>query len=1280
MSELREEILRAGINKKRVIGVVLVAILLMSVFAYSVFFFSFLFGSQRPSPNEKYHDEYEDVLKVMPPLPLDILASLMDYFLQNPEDYLKFMDLLDPQDFADVINEMIDADIDDFDIGDFSQTLLAILGAAGALLLGEQEIFRVYDYGSLVDMQDVLWKYESFDQYNGSGWHSNAVPGVIDFIPLSEYYSQYSSLDILKIKMGINPNAGPTSMVLPSLFPYPYVMEDSFSAPNLVPGSPLLNKDNFNCSLIGLDFSSSDAVNLTFELFGENLPTEQDINGSAISLNLITGSAEYSSLLTQFTQLPPTVNDYININPYFKTHYNALDLLIGINDNAYEIASIIKNYLQANFIFSWDAIMSDPAEDTEDVVEWFSEHGEGLFAEFTSAFVVFARAFGVPSRFVDGYRSVSMGQIDEIYDSQEGKNAVLIKYKHLYNWAEVFIPTDITGNGYWIQFDIEPESASQGQFSLTLNSNFSSGYRGSVANLTAILSSLESSVANRTITFTDLLSGGTTIGQMLTDQNGQASILVDINNSQVVGPHPIAASFSTLASDTTSYLVYGDIDVKLLSVNPALVNRSISNSTTIQGYVMDPIADQRVENATVEFVLLRIGTNNSFANPFDTIYTETDSNGNFNSITNVDPSVIRGNYEVRVDFNGSWNRIPLALGFMSNSSERIGLNVTEDFTYKLLFSINGTPTKHPFDPDPGDDPANNLINVKRGDQLNLSVIVLDDVTGTPGSGENVDFYDYTNGDVLIDSKITDSNGNAWMTYNIGNSNKSGPTLVYTQVNSFRNYSYYIVNESIGISITSYSNPPRIDISGGAPYPQFNIQCELIDVFSNPINYSYLDLKMNDSVGDTTSYLTTPLSVNPISLGSNSFNFDRSVNVGTPNNNYTIKLEFTGIFDLSSTPYSSTFNISYLYTSTEIPKQLMVWDSSNVIILLDIEGISAKTIYDDFNQPELYNRGDIANFEVLITQSSNPAPTGSIVRLKDAYTNTYLNSSIFSFSDNGYKQLNVNTSTLHSGLHYIEVEFEYNSIANIYNSTYIVINGPVSISSSSDDNAIQRNFDTFSITGTVINDTIALKGLQVEIILLTKSYFNASGNITGVTTDFISDVGGTYTFLNQISANCPQGEYLIIINFTGRIQHSDGPISINLSNPYMISSNSSPIQVNITARTIIIKDGNGFHTESGLEPTLWINTDILHVYGNLTWDNSTKISNVNVSVSIRLLNGSIITSNSSVITNSSGQFNVFFVIDSNWPAFRSQTEIWVEFKPMAYGNYLPYVEEASLKFN
>ena len=70
MSDIREELLGGGVNKKRVIGVILVALLLVSVFAFSTFFISFIFGTQRLNPNrEKAETEYEDADLTKPPLP-----------------------------------------------------------------------------------------------------------------------------------------------------------------------------------------------------------------------------------------------------------------------------------------------------------------------------------------------------------------------------------------------------------------------------------------------------------------------------------------------------------------------------------------------------------------------------------------------------------------------------------------------------------------------------------------------------------------------------------------------------------------------------------------------------------------------------------------------------------------------------------------------------------------------------------------------------------------------------------------------------------------------------------------------------------------------------------------------------------------------------------------------------------------------------------------------------------------------------------------------------------
>ena len=72
MSDIREELLGGGINKKRIMGVIIVALLLVSVFAFSTFFISFIFGTQRLNPNrEKAETEYEDADLTKPPFPFD---------------------------------------------------------------------------------------------------------------------------------------------------------------------------------------------------------------------------------------------------------------------------------------------------------------------------------------------------------------------------------------------------------------------------------------------------------------------------------------------------------------------------------------------------------------------------------------------------------------------------------------------------------------------------------------------------------------------------------------------------------------------------------------------------------------------------------------------------------------------------------------------------------------------------------------------------------------------------------------------------------------------------------------------------------------------------------------------------------------------------------------------------------------------------------------------------------------------------------------------------------
>ncbi|TET57620.1 MAG: transglutaminase domain-containing protein, partial [Promethearchaeota archaeon] len=451
MSELREELLATKIDKKRIIGIVLVAVLLISVFSFSVVFFGFLFGSQRPVPSkEKAKTDYESVELVIPPFPFNWFEDIMEFL--SPEQLSELLEHISPEDLAAILDQISDGVVENFDLSDFPTALLALL-AAGA---GEIEVFRIYNYLDLNEMSDVLWKYECFDNYDSNEWTSSAFQTIYPlYSPLDYYDYYYPDPELLKVKMELSPEIGSNSMIIPSLFPIPFIMEGSINAYNLDYDKITLLKDNFNSSFLDLTFFSADDVNMTYELFGLNLPSNDDVNNSAIEVTNPT--SEYSDLIFQFTQLPPDVGTYIDTWANFRTHYNALDPIIEDNDNAFVIANKIRNYLQTQFSFPFTPDDYQSAPEGQDSVDWFCEQGKGIWSDFASAFCVFTRAFGVASRFVDGYRTRAFDlisqtfDVEEIYDSQEGQNAILIKLKNLYNWAEIYVPTDIYGNGMWVQ-------------------------------------------------------------------------------------------------------------------------------------------------------------------------------------------------------------------------------------------------------------------------------------------------------------------------------------------------------------------------------------------------------------------------------------------------------------------------------------------------------------------------------------------------------------------------------------------------------------------------------------------------------------------------------------------------------------------------------------------------------------------------------------------------------------------------------------------------------------
>ncbi|MFW9878162.1 MAG: transglutaminase family protein, partial [Candidatus Thorarchaeota archaeon] len=535
MSDLREEILGTGINKKKIIGIILVALLLIGMFAFSTVFISFLFGTQRPYPSkEKSETDPEDAELIKPPFPFD-----EDFW----QDLLDQVD--DPEALLDMLSEMFDGDIDDLDLGNFSQGLLDLL-FSGA---GEIEVFRVYNmtYYDFNQMFDVLWKYECFDEYTGEGWTSNAGTDLYDFYTYGDYLSNYfPDPELLKVKMPLSPDIGINSMVIPTLFPTPFVIDGSFSAPNLIPASPTLYKDEYNSTIIDLSFSSDIDANMTFNMFGlyNHLPSDIELNSTAVEAFWTPTYIE-----NKYLQLPPTISIYKSNNPYFNAHFSILNGIIDPNDNAFWAACKIRNYLQTQFSFPLDPSLYNPAPEGTDVIEWFCETEQGVWSDFASAFCAFARAFGISSRFVDGFNSFWIEEFADPYEPPNENVGFAIKYKNLYNWAEIYVPTDISGNGKWVQFDIFDTFGGGGggpilggDYNITVSTDQTSYIRPDTATITATISSNTDPINNLTITFRDYTTGRI-FGQDDTDISGIASIQSNFNISEIVGPHLIEARY-----------------------------------------------------------------------------------------------------------------------------------------------------------------------------------------------------------------------------------------------------------------------------------------------------------------------------------------------------------------------------------------------------------------------------------------------------------------------------------------------------------------------------------------------------------------------------------------------------------------------------------------------------------------------------------------------------------------------------------------------------------------
>ncbi len=697
MSERRKELITEGNTIKQAISIILIAILLFGLYLGSIALFGLIFGI-RTNPSDELANAPEEKAELF-----DIAFDMFD-----------LMDLLDYEDLLEH---------------------------------AEEAVFYIEDYDTF--NESWLWKFSVADEYNNDGSWSQSVSGVspTEFTYYHDYNNDYSDRDIIRIKYPIDPTAGENSLVIPALFPTPYIMDHPWEHSWVDPWSPefdesslLLYKDIFNVASMSFSFDEAYSCNLTYDLFSESVMSPTELNTSAV-METYTPNA----IKDQYYQLPDPggIPGYILNNPNFKSHYDALDAIINSTDNAYVKANKIRNYLQENFNVDVLPPYNRPAHG-QDVVEWFCGKQSGIFSDFAATFTAFARAFGIASRYVDGFNSRKFPIYpSEHYNAQEDKNYSIIRRLNLYSWSEIYVPLAFNGSGVWTEMDVLFESFGGGNplslevMELNVYTNTTSPViRGDSVEIIAELFSEGTPQEGITIIFEDSTENNPNLGEGITNNDGKFSIIVDINDQTVAGPHLIQAS-TGFTINYTIYFLNAPIEVNLTDVDPTIIDKTVNSNTRIMGLLFDPLNGKGVSNGEVEFILLD-SSNNKISLAFTPDSELTDNDGDYNTIVYVNDHVVSGTYDVRVDFNGSFQ-----IGFLSGSFSQF-------YSYPLLCDSSSEISVDIINPDatfldlyidgyPSDDFSNPRVNRDTLVELRVALYSL----SGPLQGRTINFYDIT---------------------------------------------------------------------------------------------------------------------------------------------------------------------------------------------------------------------------------------------------------------------------------------------------------------------------------------------------------------------------------------------------------------------------------------------------------------------------------------------------------------------------------------------------------
>jgi len=286
-----------------------------------------------------------------------------------------------------------------------------------------------------------LWRIDSFDQYDGSGWSKTLTNtralDTSELIPLTAATNQ-----VYTILFNTSAGAEVGTISLPSLFPAIRVIEDSFQTYSLVDG---VYTPDVPSRFLHYDLETDDYGTLLFSPLIDGI-TGEDVMVSFQVTFVDQDLSQVQTLARLGTFAPPEMDIYKDLSlaqPLTQRVTDNISQFVGVGSNAYETAMAVKAYFQSTFTLNItvEALLDRPGN--REVTDWFLERGNGLPQDFATAYAVFMRDLGIPARVVSGY---ALGEPHPTADMR------ILMVRHMVFWNEVFIPmSGHPDGGEWIQ-------------------------------------------------------------------------------------------------------------------------------------------------------------------------------------------------------------------------------------------------------------------------------------------------------------------------------------------------------------------------------------------------------------------------------------------------------------------------------------------------------------------------------------------------------------------------------------------------------------------------------------------------------------------------------------------------------------------------------------------------------------------------------------------------------------------------------------------------------------